>query len=84
MYRLQQNIILDPDDCSVIIDSLSNKYYELNEVSQLIVIGIMKGMDLEAIVNDICSKFEIGRDRCFADCEEFVQILVENHIVIKK
>ena len=82
VYKLNANIHykLIGQEC-ILLDLNSNNYYELNNVSYCILMGIDKGLDDMQIATQISNKFDIEFNTALKDCTSFLNCLRKKFII---
>ena len=65
----------------VILDMESGQYYTLNEVASDMLDHLQAGLTLDAVVEQICAKYEAAESEVKADLEEMLAHLLEKQLV---
>jgi hypothetical protein len=76
MYRVADDIrSTHGQDGAIVLDIRQGQMFNLNVVGSRILELLKTGSTESAIVEEICQKFEVGRETAESDLREFIQSL---------
>ena len=74
----------DIDDETIILNTSTGKYLKLNSTSKFILECIEKNLDLNEIVKEINSYYEVTEIDAKSSLERFINIAIRKNIIVKK
>ena len=67
-YRIPSHVLAAyPGDEAVLLHTDGKRYFRLNQTAARMFRGVEQGMSEEAIVDDVCTGFEVTRDVASAE-----------------
>ena len=83
MFKVSDRVVFrEIDDKIVMIHLDSGFYYSLNEVGCFIFNQLLKSRDIDDILNEIQSSYEVPKGEAREDIEEFVESLMKEKIIL--
>ncbi len=88
-YGLSSDFVIRDivDECIVVPtkseENTGNGFFALNSTGKIIINGIKDGKETDAIISEICDKYEIDRDSAQADVIEFIGEFKKLGIIIE-
>ena len=73
---------LDNEIC--IFDPDRGKYHNLNKVGSRIWEILQNDCSIDEIVNSLLDTYEVSREQCYSDTNEFIKVAVKDKIIFSK
>ena len=68
-------------DSGFVFDPYSGATFSVNESGRLLLDGLKRGLDREALVHSLREHFEVGSADLERDVDDFVQVLKKNGVL---
>lgn len=83
VFKARENVVsCDIDGGQALLDLDKGQYYGLNSTASEVWKCISESMSFEAIIDHICSEFEVDRQRCADDVSSIIESFVNAGIVL--